>query len=72
MKGPFGQRSNAGPITADCSLHFDDQVDFHGDIERKRRSAEGGAGVFSFFAEKFHQQIRRTIDHLWVTVEIRV
>lgn len=54
------------------SLNLDDQVDFDGDVEWKRCGAEGGAGVFAFFAEDLDEEFGGAVDDLWVAVEIGI
>jgi hypothetical protein len=49
---------------------FDDEVDFHGDIERKSGGSECGAGVFALFAEDFDEQFGGSVDDLRVAVEV--
>ena len=39
-------------------FNFEDELDFHGDIEGERRDADGGAGVLSsFLTEDFDEEI---------------
>ena len=35
---------------------LDDEVDFHGDVEREGGYAEGGAGVFAAVCEDFQEE----------------
>ncbi len=55
----FSQRSVRGTLCATLRLKsgfdLDDEVDFDGDVEWEGGDAEGGAGVFAFFAEEFDE-----------------
>ena len=56
-------------ILSGSVFDFDDQIDLHRDIERQRRHAERGAGVFSLVAEDLDEQLGRAVDDLRVAGE---
>ena len=59
-------------LAAGALSYFDYRINFDWDISRQRVYADRSASMTTSFAEDFHHEVRRTVNHLWMVLKIRL